>query len=113
MKSPDADTEGTPIFRILHVGNLHIHLERRGLHAPNNTPDDGLKYKLKYKTIHNIDIQDKRQRNKVPCGPGGVLHDYISFYFGYFSPMLLQLKTGYVEGYDEGQEPLIYLVSTA
>ena len=27
--------------------------------------------------------------------------------------MLLQLKTGRVEGYDEGQEPLIYLVSTA
>ncbi len=27
--------------------------------------------------------------------------------------MLLQLKTGQVSGYDEGQEPLIYLVSTA
>lgn len=26
--------------------------------------------------------------------------------------MLLQLKTGQVEGYNEGQEPLIYLVST-
>lgn len=27
--------------------------------------------------------------------------------------MLLQLKTGRVEGYNEGQEPLIYLVSSA
>ena len=27
--------------------------------------------------------------------------------------MLLQLRTGRVPGYDEGQEPLIYLVSTA
>jgi ssDNA thymidine ADP-ribosyltransferase, DarT len=27
--------------------------------------------------------------------------------------MLLQLKTGYVEGYDEGQEPIIYLRCSA
>ncbi|MFQ5745314.1 MAG: DUF4433 domain-containing protein, partial [Acidobacteriota bacterium] len=49
----------------------------------------------------------------IPCGPRGVIHDYVSFYFGYLSPMLLQLKTGQVQGYEEGQEPLIYLVSTA
>jgi hypothetical protein len=41
------------------------------------------------------------------------LHDYVPFYFGYLSPMLLQLKTGRVAGYNEGQEPLIYLVTTA
>lgn len=41
------------------------------------------------------------------------MHDYVPFYFGPRSPMLLQLKTGQVEGYNEGQEPLIYLVSTA
>lgn len=48
----------------------------------------------------------------VPCGPGGTIHDYVSFYFGYRSPMLLQLKTGQVAGYDEGQEPLLYLATT-
>lgn len=37
----------------------------------------------------------------------------MSFYFGYLSPMLLQLKTGQVPDYSEGQEPLIYLVTTA
>jgi hypothetical protein len=41
------------------------------------------------------------------------MHDYVPFYFGYLSPMLLQLKTGRVPGYDEGQEPLIYLKTTA
>jgi hypothetical protein len=40
------------------------------------------------------------------------LHDYVPFYFGYLSPMLLQLKTGRVAGYNEGQEPLVYLKST-
>ena len=33
-------------------------------------------------------------------------------YFGYLAPMLLQLKTGRVAGYQEGQSPLLYLVST-
>ena len=99
----------TPIFRFLHVDNLEVCLRRGGLHAPNFTPDDG----LVYRTIHNVDIQQYRRVARVPCGPQGVVHDYVAFYFGYLSPMLLQLKTGRVEGYGEGQEPLIYLVSTA
>lgn len=41
------------------------------------------------------------------------MHDYVPFYFGPLSPMMLNLKTGRVAGYEEGQEPLIYLVSTA
>jgi len=60
-----------------------------------------------------VDIQRERHTRIVGCGPGGVLHDYVAFYFGYLSPMLLQLKTGKVEGYNEGQDPLIYLVSDA
>jgi len=99
----------TPIYRLIHVDNLHVCLQRGGLHAPNYTPNDG----LRYKTIHNVDIQLQRRVVRIPCGPGGVIHDYVGFYFGFLSPMMLQLKTGQVEGYNEGQEPLIYLVSTA
>jgi len=99
----------TPIYRLIHVENLHICLRRAGLHAPNHTPDDG----LAYKTIHNEDIQAKRQILRLPCGPRGVIHDYVSFYFGPRSPMLYQLHTGWLPSYQEGQEPLIYLVSTA
>jgi hypothetical protein len=84
-------------------------LHRGGLHAPNADPGDG----LTYKTIHNDDIQKQRQITRIPCGPCGVVHDYVSFYFGYLSPMLFQLKTGRVSGYNKGQEPLIYLVSAA
>src|SRR6516165_9238491 len=97
----------TPIFRFVHVDNLEIVLRRGGLHAPNHTPNDG----LQYKTIHNVEIQEERRQRRVTCGPRGVIHDYIPFYFGYLSPMMLQLKTGKVAGYTEGQEPLIYLVS--
>lgn len=99
----------THIVRFLHIDNLPVCLQRQKLHAPNHTPNDG----LLYKTIHNIEIQQRRRITRIPCGPGGVIHDYVSFYFGPRSPMLYQLHTGWVEGYNEGQEPLIYLVSTA
>ncbi len=99
----------TPIFRFLHIDNLPVYLRRGMLHSPNHTPDDG----LAYRTIHNEDIQQRRRVTRIPCGPGGVIHDYVSFYFGPRSPMLYQLHTGWVQGYCEGQEPLIYLVSTA
>lgn len=99
----------TPIYRALHVDNLAVHLRRNALHAPNHTPNDG----LKYRTIHNVDIQKERHARSIPCGPRGTIHDYVTFYFGPRSPMLYQLHTGWVSGYDEGQEPIIYLTSTA
>lgn len=98
----------TPIYRFIHVNNLRLCLRRGGLHAPNHTPDDG----QAYQTIHNVDIQNQRRIYRIPCGLRAVIHDYVAFYFGYLSPMMLQLKTGQVEGYDEGQEPLIYLVNS-
>lgn len=105
MKMPDP----TPVYRIVHIDNLPTLLERGGLHAPNHQPDDG----LPYRAIHDLEIQVKRRQRRIPCGPGGVIHDYVSFYFGPRSPMLFQLHTGRVSGYTEGQDPIIYLVSTA
>lgn len=99
----------TPIYRLLHIDNLPIVLQRGGLHAPNFTPYDG----LAYRPIHNTDVQAARRTTRIPCGPQGTVHDYVPFYFGYLSVMLLNLKTGRVAGYDEGQEPLIYLKTTA
>ncbi len=99
----------TPIYRLIHADNLPLLLQRGGMHAPNHTPNDG----LVYRTIHNVSVQQSRHGKQVSCGPGGTIHDYVPFYFGVMSVMLLQLKTNYVDGYREGQEPLIYLKSTA
>ncbi len=98
----------TPIYRIIHVDNLGVCIQRGGFYAPNHVPDDGLRYRI----IHNVEIQNVRRERNIPCGAGGTVHDYVSFYFGPRSPMLLQLHTGQVKDYDEGQEPLIYIVST-
>ena len=99
----------TPVLRLIHLENLDTVLHRAALHATNHVPNDG----LPYRTIHNVDIQNERHVRAMPCGPGGTLHDYVPFYFGYLSPMLLQLKTNRVPGYSEGQAPLVYLVSSA
>ena len=97
----------TPIYRILHIDNLAVILDCGGMHAPNHPPEAV----CDYRAIHNVDIQKVRRQRPIPCGPGGTVHDYVAFYFGPRSPMLLQLHTGR-EGYDEGQAPLIYAVST-
>ncbi len=91
------------------MDNLATLLARGALHAPNCTPNDG----LSYRTIHSTAVQVNRQVKPVPCGPGGTIHDYVPFYFGPLSVMLLNLKTGRVPDYHEDQAPLIYLVTTA
>lgn len=99
----------TPIFRFVHVDNLDTLMRRSALHAPNHVPADGLPYRF----CHNPVVQGARAAVTVGVGPGGTIHDYVPFYFGYLSPMMLQLETGQVVGYGEGQEPLIYLVLSA
>lgn len=96
------------LYRIVHVDCLPTLLRRGGLHAPNATPADG----LPYRTIHNARVQANRHVRPIPCGPRGTIHDYVPFYFGPLSVMLLNLHSGRVEGYLEGQEPVIYLVSS-
>jgi hypothetical protein len=102
-------TKKHAILRLIHVDNMAGILQRNRICAPNFTPDDGIKYRL----IYYQNIQEKRSNRTVPCGPRVVMHDYVPFYFGPLSPMLLVLKSGRVEGYDEGQKPLIYLVTFA
>lgn len=103
-----AAPQPTPIYRLVHVDNLAALLARGRLHAPHHTPADG----ILYRTIHDANVQANRRVKDVPCGPGGTVHDYLPFYFGPLSVMLLQLKTGQVAGYNEGQEPLVYLRTT-
>lgn len=99
----------TLIFRIIHVDNLQVMLQRGGIHAPSATAADGLPYRV----IHHQSIQTQRANKPVPCGPRGVIHDYASFYFAPRSPMLYAIYKGNVQDYHEGQEPIIYLVSDA
>lgn len=48
-----------------------------------------------YRTIGNPDLIDRRQHRSVPIPPDGTLSDYIPFYFTPYTPMMLNIKTGY------------------
>jgi len=55
--------------------------------------------------FHNLDIQNQpADHGGYRAVRRGVIHDYASFYFGPRSPMLLQLHTGRVAGYNETQD---------
>lgn len=98
----------TPIYRMVHVDCLDAILSRNTLHAPSCVPKDG----LTYVGIHATQTQADRGGTPVPCGPGGVIRDYLGFYFGPRSPMLYRICTGHnVAKVD--QSSIIYLESTA
>jgi len=77
------------IFRITHVNNVEWIL-KNGLHSRNSEMHDP-----NYVEIGNPDLIGKRAHRVVPVAPGGTLSDYIPFYFTPYSPMLLNIKTGY------------------
>jgi hypothetical protein len=81
--------EKARIFRITHIENVPWILEN-GLHCCNSPCRDPSFYE-----IGNPELIGKRTQRIVPIPPGGVLSDYIPFYFTPFSPMLLNIKTGY------------------
>ena len=65
-------------------------LIQNGLHCGNNIPPDN-----NYKTMGNEEIIAKRNSRIVPIGTGGVLNDYVPFYFTPASPMMYNIHTGY------------------
>ena len=61
-----------------------------GMHCRNSHVADP-----NFISIGNPDLIDKRQSRSVPCPPFGTLSDYVPFYFTPFTPMLLNIKTGF------------------
>jgi hypothetical protein len=74
-------------------------------------PDRRVGTQLRHE-IGDRGIKGARRRLPVTCGPRGCPCDYAPFYFAPRSPMLYRIAKGGVEHYQDGQEPLVYLVST-
>jgi len=98
----------TPIYHITHWRNLPGIIASKGLFSCAALKE----HKIDYHDIANLDIQDKRALTRVPCGPGGILHDYVPLYFVPRSPMLYIVNRGGPR-YPERQVPIVHLVSTA
>lgn len=97
----------TTIYHITHTRNLEHILAEEGLHSDRSAQE------LKAVNIGHKHIKERRLRRPVPIGPKGTVGDYVPFYFAPRSPMLYAISRNAVEGYADGQSPVIYLCSTA
>lgn len=88
-------TDGTNLEAILAARELRAH------RSADNTTD-----------IADPTIKKRRTRITVLCGPGGVVADYVPFYYATRSPMLFSIKSGNVPGVSPDQRRLVYFVSS-
>lgn len=90
--------------RLEHLSTLVTH----GLVSDNRAQREGL---LQVE-VGNVGIKRRRQEREVPLAPGGVVADYVPFYFAPRSPMMYAIHKGGVESYVEGCDRLIYVVTS-
>ncbi len=94
------------LFHFTHVANLSS-VVTYGLRSDTAVRSDGA---LAVEVGENR-IKQQRRGRAVPIGPGGVVADYVPFYFAARSPMLYTIDRGNVAAYQNGQDPLLYLVT--
>lgn len=104
--STKLNPEKALIFRIVHRANVPWILGH-GMYCRNSTIQDP-----SYLTIGNPELIDRRQHRAVPTSPGGTLSDYIPFYFTPYTPMMLNIKTGYAGITKVPNEDVVIFVSS-
>jgi hypothetical protein len=78
-----------------------------GLHSDSRMTASG----RKLIECANPGVKGDRRSKVVPCSPGGVVADYVPFYYAPRSPMMSAISNGKVTGYTSNKD-LIYLVSS-
>lgn len=99
----------TAIYHITHIRNLPNIIKDGGLWCDHVVSERN----LAQVSIAHQHIKDRRSAKQVPCSAGGTLANYVPFYFAPRSPMLYAISRGYVQGYVDGQKPILHLVSSA
>ncbi len=94
------------IFRIIHRDNVPWVLDN-GLHCLNSPVQAP-----SYRTIGNPELIEKRRQRDVPIYPGGTLSGYVPFYFTPYSPMMLNIRTGYGGVMKVPNEEIVIFVSS-
>lgn len=94
------------IFRIVHKANIEPILAD-GCYSRSEA-----KQNTNYVEIGNQELISKRTTRRVPCGPGGTLSDYVPFYFTPYTPMLMNIKTGYNGVQERPMSDIAILVSS-
>ena len=97
--------EKTYIYHITAIDNLGSIIKCNGINCKNKQPEG-------CRNIAYENIQARRSSTIVPIPPNGILHDYVPFYFAPCSPMLYAIHKGFVPGFNDGQDRIIYIVSS-
>lgn len=90
--------------RVEHVASIL----GRGLLSDSHAQAEGL-VEIE---VGNTSVKARRSVQLVPVGPGGVVADYVPFYFAPRSPMMFAIDRGNVPTYQGGCRRLVYLVTT-
>lgn len=94
------------LYHITHVDNISSIMECGALYCDA----DRAKWGVTPLEIGDPRLKQKRLRKKVDVPPGGVLADYVPFYFAPRSPMLSYIAHGNVPGCR--QDDVVYVVTT-
>jgi hypothetical protein len=94
----------TRLFHITALANLSAICSAGALLSKNH----GARAGVNYQNIAYAGAQGTRARRAVPDPPGGVVHDFVPFYFAPRSPMLFAINSGRVSGCDWRQNDIIY-----
>lgn len=80
------ELKGRFVYHFTSLNNLESIISE-GLLSTNLKIENG----IVHENIANNEIQERRKTMSVTCGPQGVVHDYVPFYFAKRTPMLLNI----------------------
>ena len=93
-----------------HIDNLPAILDAGELVADSSAGG------LPIREVGDTEVKARRRQRMVGLPPGGVVADYVPFYFAPRSPMMYRIACDHRDGvagrYPGGDDPLVYLVSS-
>jgi hypothetical protein len=98
----------TRLFHITAIANLPAILAAGALLSKNGGAAAG----INYQNIAHAGAQGARAVRAVPDPPGGLVHDFVPFYFAPRSPMLYAIDGGRVHGCAWRQADIVHFEAT-
>lgn len=98
----------TRLFHITAIANLQAIFAAGALVSKNRGAAAG----INYQNIAHAGAQGARAVRAVPNPPGGLVHDFVPFYFALRSPMLFAINGGRVAGCPWRQGDIVHFETT-